>query len=100
MESRNQTMVKDICHDGGFQGNSTNHSLGATCATTYFETGVPEAIIQKRSRHKSTLALRKYERISPEQDLAVSQDTAKQEAHTFPLVKHKEILTLPLLKKI
>ena len=35
----------------------TNHSLRATGATTLFDAGVLEAIIQKRSGHRSTKAL-------------------------------------------
>ena len=42
-----KSMVKDMCRDGGFQGNFTNHSLMATGATTLFDAGVPEVIIQK-----------------------------------------------------
>ena len=70
-------MAKDMCHDGGFQGNFTNHSPRATSATTLFDAGVSEAIIQKRSRHKSMSVVRKYERITLEQDLATSNILGK-----------------------
>ena len=59
-------------HDGRGT-DSSNHSLRATGTTTLFDAGVPEALIQKRSGHKSSKALRVYERITPEQDLAVSK---------------------------
>ena len=42
-------------------GKFSNHSLHATGATTLFDANVPEAIIQKRSGHSSTKALRMYE---------------------------------------
>ena len=51
----------------------TNHSLHATGTTTLFDAGVPEAIIQKRSGHCSTKALRTYERVTQDRDLAVSR---------------------------
>lgn len=78
-----KTIVKDICRDSGFQGNFTNHSLRATGATTLFDAGVPEAIIQKRSGHKSTAALRMYERVTSEQELAVSNILQSQEKVTY-----------------
>ena len=82
-----KSMVKDMCHNGGFQGNFTNHSLRATGATTLFDAGVPEAIIQKRSGHKSTAALRMYERITPEQELAVSKILQSQEKLAYTSAK-------------
>lgn len=60
--------------DASIQGKKfTNHSLRATGTTTLFDAGVPEALIQKRSGHRSTKALRMYERVTPDQDLAISQ---------------------------
>ena len=47
--------------------------MRATGTTTLFDAGVPEALLQKRSGHKSSKALRVYERITPEQNLAVSK---------------------------
>ena len=83
-------MVKDICHDGGFQGNFTNHSLRAIGAMTLFDSGVPEAIIQKQSGHKTTTALRMYERVTPEQDLAVSKILQSQEKLAYASAKREE----------
>ena len=60
-------------YDGRCCKKYTNHSLRATGATTPCDAGVPEAIIQKRSGHRSTKALRMYERVTPAQDLAVSK---------------------------
>ena len=80
-------MVKDMCRDGGFQGNFTNHSLRATGATTLFDAGVSETIIQKGSGHKSTAALRMYERITPEQELAVSKILQSREKPAYTSAK-------------
>ena len=85
-----KTIVKDMCRDSGFQGNFTNHSLRATGATTLFDAGVPEAIIQKRSGHKSTAALRMYERITSEQELAVSNILQSQEKLTYGSAKEED----------
>ena len=68
-----QTLLKKMCEEAKFVGNFTNHSLRATGATTLFDAGVPEAIIQKRTGHKSIDALCCYERVTPSQELAVSQ---------------------------
>ena len=54
-------------------GNFTNQVVRATGTTTLFDAGVPEALIQKRSGHKSSKVLRVYERVTPEQNLAVSR---------------------------
>ena len=45
----------------------TNHSLRATGATVLFDARVPEAVIQKRTRHKSLDALCSYERVTLDQ---------------------------------
>ena len=50
---RIQTMVKDMMEEAGIPSNFTNHSLRATGTTTLFDAGVPEALIQKRSVHKT-----------------------------------------------
>ena len=39
----------------------------------FFDVGVPELIVQKRTGHKSLDALRAYERITPRQELKVAQ---------------------------
>ena len=61
---------KNMMADASINGKKyTNHRLHATGATTLFDIGVPEAIIQKCSGHCSTKALRMYERVTPDQDL-------------------------------
>ncbi len=52
------------------QGRKTNHSLRAYVATTLFQAGIPENVIQDRRGHRSLEGLRKYERISKQQQEA------------------------------
>ena len=66
-------LVKDMCHEAGLKGNFTNHSLRATGASMLFESGCSEALIKKRTGHKSLEALRKYERTTVDQIDAVSK---------------------------
>ena len=48
-----KTTVKEICKSGGLEGNFTNHSLRATCASRLFDQNVPEQIIKEITGHKS-----------------------------------------------
>ena len=64
------SMVKNMCSQIGVTGK-TNHSLRATGAARSFEANVPEKLIQERTGHKSTDALRRYERTSVVQQKAV-----------------------------
>ncbi len=58
--------------EAGIAERKTNHSLRAAGVSQLFEAGVDEKIIQSRSGHRSTEALRMYERITPDQEKAVS----------------------------
>ncbi len=73
---RNQLsgMVKKMFDKVGILGK-TNHSLRATGATRLFEANVPEKLIQERTGHRTTTALRKYKRMSMAQEKAVSMCT-------------------------
>ena len=66
------TMVKDMCVEAGIS-KKTNHSLRATGASTMFQANVPEKLIQKTTGHKSLEALRSYERVSVDQQKALSR---------------------------
>ena len=55
-------ITASMCSKAGIGGNKTNHSLRATGATELYMAGVPEKIIQERTGHKSTEALRMYEK--------------------------------------
>ena len=67
-----QSMVKDMFKDAKIEGRFTNHSLRATGTTALFDAGVSEAVIQKRTGHKSISALRQYERITTTQNQLVA----------------------------
>ena len=75
-------MVKDMCVEAGMPQRS-NHSLRATGATSLFQSNVPEHIIQKTTGHRSTCALRMYERVSTEQQQAVSRVMMSREPTSF-----------------
>lgn len=62
-----------MCYDAGIEGKKTNHSLRVSGASTLFEAGVPERVIQQRTGHRSLLSLRMYERVSEGQEKAVSR---------------------------
>ena len=66
-------MVPDMCSDAGLVGKKTNHSLHVSGATSLFEAGVPERVIQQRTGHCSLQSLRVYERVSDGQEKAVSR---------------------------
>ena len=70
--------VKRMCESASIGGNKTNHSLRATGATTLFEQGVPEKIIQQRTAHRNIDALRVYERTNMQQHQQVSNLLAKR----------------------
>ena len=80
-------MVKQMFQEASIVGKFSNHSLRATGATTLFDANVPEAIIQKRSGHSSTKALRMYERMTPQQDLAVSKILQSERKLSFKEAK-------------
>ena len=64
-------MVPDMCSDAGLVGKKTNHSLRVSGATSLFEAGVPERVIQQRTGQRSLLSLQMYERVSGGQEKAV-----------------------------
>ena len=67
-----QHMVKEMFRQANIEGNFTNHSLRATCATQLFNAGVPEVLVQKQTGHKSLDSLRLYERVTTSQKKVVS----------------------------
>ena len=56
----------ELCQLANVGGNKTNHSLRATGATSLYEKGVPEKIIQERTGHRSLEALRVYDHTNAE----------------------------------
>ena len=65
-------MEKHFSQQAGLEDGKTNHSLRATGATQLFDAGVPQRIIQERTGHKNVISLCSYERISHQQNQAVS----------------------------
>ena len=66
-------MVKNMCLEAGLEGKKTNHSLRVAGATCLYEAGVPEKVIQQRTGHRCLQSLRHYERISSDQEVAISR---------------------------
>ena len=91
---RLQGLLKKMCCDAKVEGNFTNHSLRATGTTTLFDAGVPEAIIQKRTGHKSLDALRVYERVTPQQESAVSRILSSNKPLLYATAKENSQLQL------
>ena len=58
-------LLKTMMKEANISGNFTNHSLHVTGTTMLFDSGTPEAIIQKCTG--SVSALRMYERVTPQQ---------------------------------
>lgn len=77
------TMVKTMCAEAEIKGKKTNHSLRVAGVSCLFDAGVPEKIIQQRSGHRSIDGLRVYERITDEQDSAVSKILTDSESTNF-----------------
>ncbi len=48
-----QTTIKDMCHEAGFQGNYSNHSLRSTSATHIYHAGIDEQTICEITGHRS-----------------------------------------------
>ena len=65
-------MVKRMCNEAGLDGNFTNHSLRASGATQLFQNDIPEKVIQEVTGHRSTKALRQYERVAIQQKQVAS----------------------------
>ena len=65
------SMVKSMFAMIGITGK-TNHSLRATGASSLFQAGIPEKIIQKRTGHRPIKALRMYQCMTTSQYVAVS----------------------------
>ena len=60
-------MVKEVRLQAQVLGKKTNHSLRASGISKLFQAGISEKVIQDRSGHRSLDGLRKYKRVSEEQ---------------------------------
>ena len=77
-----QQWSRILCAEAGVGGNKTN-PLHATGASTLFQAGVPEKIIQQRSGHLSLHGLRHYKHVTAEQQLTVCHVLSSSENTTF-----------------
>ena len=59
-------VVRKLCHDGGIEGNFTNHSLRSTTATRGLAKGIPAKLIMERTGHRDVRSLQQYQRPSVE----------------------------------
>ncbi len=91
---RNQLsgMVRKMLAKVGTVGK-TNHSLRATGATRVFEANVPEKLIQERTGHRTTTALRKNERTSMAQEKAFSKILCTQTVKQYEAVVDSSVET-------
>ena len=64
--------VHRICKNAQIPGYKTNHSLRVTSATRLFQKGVDEQLIMCRTGHRSIDGVRKYKRISENQNADTS----------------------------
>ena len=67
-----KNMLPDLSQMSGIGVRYTNHSLRATAITHMFNKGVPEKIFAETSAHRSTKALRFYERTCVEQQVVTA----------------------------
>lgn len=78
-------MVRDMCEEADIHGKKSNHSLRVCGTSSLFSAGVPEHVIQGRTGHFSLDVLRKYERVTLSQELALSKILSGQDNHRFEL---------------
>jgi hypothetical protein len=67
-----EKILPRMMKEASVPGNFTLHSLRATCATRLYARGFDEQLIQERTGHASTSALREYKRTDDSLQQAVS----------------------------
>ena len=78
-------MLKEMCQEAGVLGKYSSHNLRAGGATTIYQAGVPEKLIQERTGHRSIDGLRHYERTSEAQPADTSNVVANIETSVKPI---------------
>ena len=68
-----KNILPELSEKASLEVHYTNHSLRATAITQMFNSGIPEKVIAENSGHRSTKALRCYERTSQEQQQAATR---------------------------
>ena len=77
-------IISELSEKSGVGVHYTNHSLRAIAITRMFNSGVPEKVIAENSGHRSTKALRYYERTSEKLQQAVTKVINDLTNPTFP----------------
>jgi len=81
--NRLNAMLKEMCQEAKLSAKFTNHSLRAYGATTLFQAGVSEKLIQQRTGHRSLEALRQYEQTSESQLADISNVISNPDTSAF-----------------
>ena len=76
-------MLKEMCVEAGLSDKFTNHSLRAYGATTLFQAGVSEKLMQQRTGHRCVEALQQYERTLESQLAGVSNVISNHNTPAF-----------------
>ena len=76
--NRIKTTVKELCKKAGIEGNFTNHSLCASCASRMYDKNIPEQLMKEVTGHRSD-CVRVYKRTS-DQLREVASTTASVES--------------------
>ena len=82
-------MVKDMCSEAWLEGKKTNHLLRVAGTTSLYEAGVPEKGIQQCTEHRCLQSLRHYERISSDQEVAISRILSREVDNYEPKSENK-----------
>lgn len=91
--NRLNAMLKEMCQEAGLSAKFTNHSLRAYGATTLFQAGVSEKLIQQRTGHRCLEALRQYERTSESQLADVSNVISNPDTSVSANISSKVAVT-------
>lgn len=90
-----QNMVRQMCEEADISGWKTNHSLRVCGTTSLFAAGVTERVIQGRSGHSSSDALRKYERVTETQKKSVAKILTGETDHYESVPSSRPTSVLP-----
>ena len=98
--NRLNSMLKEMCQVAELFTNFTNHSLRAYGATTLFQAGVSEKLIQQRTGHRCLEALRQYERTSESQLADVSNVMSNPDTPVSTNISSKAAIVNSSVNKI
>ena len=78
-----------MCKKGGLEGNFTNHSLHASCASRMYDNNIPEQLIKEVTGHRSD-CVRVYKRTSDHLREAVSSTVSGENSNKKMKVEESE----------